>query len=122
MLTPHHQTTPHTLAAADVPACVRGQTVVSCHPKDYAGVDFVFSALDASVAGDVEAAFRDAGIPVFSNAKNYRMVRARLLPRLHMHELGVRVVLVVHIHCVGIGGLCKAAGAGRAACGATRQW
>lgn len=78
-----HQRQPHPQcdrarlhAAADVPACVKGQTVVSCHPKDYAGVDFVFSALDASVAGDVEAAFRDAGIPVFSNAKNYRMVRA----------------------------------------------
>jgi aspartate-semialdehyde dehydrogenase len=31
-------------------------------------------AQDANVAGEVEAAFRDAGIPVFSNARNYRMV------------------------------------------------
>jgi aspartate-semialdehyde dehydrogenase len=29
---------------------------------------------DADVAGDVEKAFSDAGVPVFSNARNYRMV------------------------------------------------
>ena len=33
----------------------------------------VFSALDSSVAGDVEAAFARAGAFVLSNAKNYRM-------------------------------------------------
>eukprot|EP00921_Rhytidocystis_pertsovi_P002137 GHVQ01003678.1.p1 GENE.GHVQ01003678.1~~GHVQ01003678.1.p1 ORF type:complete len:434 (+),score=25.67 GHVQ01003678.1:179-1303(+) len=35
--------------------------------------DLVFSGLDASVAGDIEEAFADAGVPVFSNAKNHRM-------------------------------------------------
>lgn len=33
----------------------------------------IFSALDSSVAGDVEAAFAKAGRMVLSNAKNYRM-------------------------------------------------
>ena len=35
--------------------------------------DFVFSGLSSSVAGEVEAAFAEAGYPVISNAKNYRM-------------------------------------------------
>jgi len=39
-------------------------------PRPY---DIVFSGLDASVAGEVEAAFAAAGYPVISNAKNHRM-------------------------------------------------
>ena len=35
--------------------------------------DFVFSVLDSSVAGPVEAAFAKAGYPVVSNSKNHRM-------------------------------------------------
>jgi len=35
--------------------------------------DFVFSGLDASVAGDLERDFAQAGYPVISNARNYRM-------------------------------------------------
>ena len=35
--------------------------------------DFVFSGLDASVAGEIEGQFADAGYPVISNARNYRM-------------------------------------------------
>ena len=35
--------------------------------------DFVFSGLDSRVAGEVERAFAEAGYPVISNARNYRM-------------------------------------------------
>ena len=35
--------------------------------------DFVFSGLDAHVAGDIERIFAKAGYPVVSNAKNFRM-------------------------------------------------
>jgi len=35
--------------------------------------DFVFSGLDASVAGEIETAFARAGTPVISNARNHRM-------------------------------------------------
>src|SRR3989344_6556455 len=35
--------------------------------------DFVFSGLDASVAGEIEKAFAKEGYPVISNTKNYRM-------------------------------------------------
>lgn len=36
--------------------------------------DFVFSGLDANVAGEIEAAFAQAGYGVISNARNYRLV------------------------------------------------
>lgn len=35
--------------------------------------DFVFSALSSKVAGEKEREFAEAGVPVISNAKNYRM-------------------------------------------------
>ncbi|HEX7071200.1 MAG TPA: aspartate-semialdehyde dehydrogenase [Rhodothermales bacterium] len=35
--------------------------------------DLVFSGLDANVAGEIEASFAEAGYPVISNARNYRM-------------------------------------------------
>jgi len=60
--------------SADVPGYVADETVSDCSVASFAGaVDLVFSALDADVAGGVEAAFRDAGVPVFSNARNFRM-------------------------------------------------
>ena len=40
---------------------------------DSVDLDFVFSGLDASVAGEAEGDFASRGIPVISNAKNYRM-------------------------------------------------
>jgi len=56
-----------------VPAWAAALTVVPCSPAAMPGAELVFSALDADVAGEVEAAFRDAGVAVFSNARNYRM-------------------------------------------------
>jgi len=46
----------------DVPAYAAGLVVVACEPAAMPGAVAVFSALDADVAGDVEAAFRDAGV------------------------------------------------------------
>ncbi len=42
-------------------------------PKPGKGPKLVFSALDASVAGDLERAFAEAGHIVVSNARNFRM-------------------------------------------------
>jgi aspartate-semialdehyde dehydrogenase len=53
---------PDDLAEKQVDACVPGR-----------GPRVVFSALDASVAGDIEQAFAAAGHFVVSNARNYRM-------------------------------------------------
>ena len=55
-----------------MPAGVGDRTVLGCDPAQVSA-PIVFSALDASVAGEVEAAFARAGRTVLSNAKNYRM-------------------------------------------------
>lgn len=55
-----------------LPEAVKEMTVKNCDPLEFEAVDFVFSGLDSSVAGEVEKAFASAGIPVISNAKNYR--------------------------------------------------
>jgi len=51
----------------------------------------VFSALDASVAGEIEAAFAAAGHTVISNARNYRMdpTVPLLIPEVNADHLGL---------------------------------
>ena len=56
-----------------MPDQVKSVAIKTCDPTQFKGCDLVFSGLDASVASDIEKAFLKAGIPVFSNAKNYRM-------------------------------------------------
>ena len=55
-----------------LPEGVADLTVVRCDPADVRS-KVVFSALDASVAGDIEQAFAKAGATVLSNARNHRM-------------------------------------------------
>ena len=57
---------------SDMPAEIRAMIVRACDPSDVTS-RIVFSALDSSVAGDVEAAFARAGRMVLSNARNFRM-------------------------------------------------
>lgn len=59
---------------AAMPEDVAELPVLPCDPAQV-DADVVFSALDSSVAGEVEAAFATAGAMVLSNAKNYRMER-----------------------------------------------
>jgi aspartate-semialdehyde dehydrogenase len=54
-----------------IPDGVAEMTVEACTPGK--GPKLVFSALDASVAGELEQAFADAGHFVLSNARNHRM-------------------------------------------------
>lgn len=54
-----------------IPASIGAMTVQACTTD--LDCDFVFSGLDASAAGDIEADFAKAGYPVISNARNYRM-------------------------------------------------
>jgi aspartate-semialdehyde dehydrogenase len=56
----------------ELPATIAAMCVVPCDPA-YVTAPLVFSALDAGVAGDVEAAFARAGRFVLSNARNYRL-------------------------------------------------
>lgn len=55
-----------------VPDAVGDLTIRTCDPGEV-GAKIVFSALDASVAGEVEQAFASAGAIVLSNARNHRM-------------------------------------------------
>jgi aspartate-semialdehyde dehydrogenase len=57
--------------AVPIPAESAQRTVEPCTPGR--GPRVVFSALDASVAGEIEQAFAAAGHFVVSNARNYRM-------------------------------------------------
>jgi aspartate-semialdehyde dehydrogenase len=56
---------------APIPATARNLLVRSLAPT--LECDFVFSALDSSVAGDAEEDFARAGYPVVSNSRNHRM-------------------------------------------------
>lgn len=55
-----------------MPKNIATQTVKSCKAGQFKDIDFVFSGLDSSVATEIELEFAKAGIPVISNAKNYR--------------------------------------------------
>ena len=57
---------------SSMPAEIAAMTVRACDPSEIKS-SIVFSALDASVAGEVEEAFARAGRMVLSNAKNFRM-------------------------------------------------
>ena len=59
------------IGEGEIPESIAAMTVSSCEPV--LDCDFVFSGLDASVAGEIERAFAVAGYPVISNARNYRM-------------------------------------------------
>jgi len=54
-----------------IPAVARDLVVKGVEPA--LNCDFVFSALDSSVAGPVEEDFAGAGYPVVSNSRNHRM-------------------------------------------------
>jgi aspartate-semialdehyde dehydrogenase len=58
----------------EMPNETAGLTVLPCEPGAF-DMPVVFSALDAGVAGDIEAAFARAGRVVLSNARSWRMER-----------------------------------------------
>lgn len=75
--------------ATPVPDELAGITVEACTPGR--GPRVVFSALDASVAGDIEQAFAAAGHVVVSNARNYRMdpLVPLLIPEVNADHLSL---------------------------------
>jgi aspartate-semialdehyde dehydrogenase len=58
--------------AGEMPSDVASLPVVACDPGEVEA-PIVFSALDSSVAGEVEQAFARAGRLVLTNARNHRM-------------------------------------------------
>jgi aspartate-semialdehyde dehydrogenase len=75
--------------AAPIPDELRGMKVEACTPGK--GPRVVFSALDASVAGEIEAAFAAAGHVVVSNARNFRMdpLVPLLIPEVNADHLSL---------------------------------
>lgn len=59
------------IGSRPIPAHLADVEVVASRPG--LDCDFVFSGLDAGAAGEIERAFAEAGYPVISNARNYRM-------------------------------------------------
>jgi aspartate-semialdehyde dehydrogenase len=75
--------------ATPIPESLGDIVVDSCVPGR--GPKVVFSGLDASVAGDIEAAFAAAGHIVVSNARNYRMdpLVPLLVPEVNADHLAI---------------------------------
>ena len=63
----------HWIEPTEMPEAIGDLEVRACEAEQFSEVDLVFSGLDSSVAGEIEKKFAEAGIPVISNAKNYRM-------------------------------------------------
>jgi len=61
----------------DLPREFQNLEIKECDPSQM-DCEIVFSALDASIAGEVETAFAKSGIAVFSNSKNHRL--SQLVP------------------------------------------
>jgi len=60
------------LGSAQLPERVAALTISECRPEHFTGCRAIFSALDSSVAGDIELEFARAGFKIFSNARNWR--------------------------------------------------
>lgn len=77
------------LMASKLPANIAKMKVQACEPN--MPCKWVFSALDASVAGEVEAAFAQAGYVVHSNARNHRMGKdvPLLVPEVNADHLNL---------------------------------
>jgi aspartate-semialdehyde dehydrogenase len=73
-----------------MPAEVRDLMVAECKPQDGAP-RLLFSAMDASVAAEIERAFAAAGHTVVSNSRNHRMDEdvPLLVPEINAGHLGL---------------------------------
>lgn len=59
--------------SADIPPRIKSMVVGKCDVEEIKSLcDLVFSGLDAAVAGEIESKCAEAGLAVFSNAKNHR--------------------------------------------------
>jgi aspartate-semialdehyde dehydrogenase len=78
------------IGGSGIPESVHDIAVLPCDPVEVSA-PIVFSALDASVAGEVEAAFARDGRLVLSNAKNFRMDQdvPLVIPEVNADHLGL---------------------------------
>lgn len=102
------------VGASSIPKAIAGLEVEETKPE--LDCDFVFSGLSSSVAGTVERAFAEAGYPVISNAKNYRMHEnvPLLIPevnpdhaaRIEAQDWGSDGYIVTNPNCSTVGLVC----------------
>jgi aspartate-semialdehyde dehydrogenase len=81
----------HWIESTELPQDVADIQVTICEPEHFNDIDFVFSGLDSSVAGTIERNFAEAGIPVISNAKNFRMDESvpLLIPEINPEHIAL---------------------------------
>lgn len=74
----------------DLPPSIAALTVLPCDPASVRA-PLIFSALDSSVAGEIEVAFARDGRVVCSNARNHRMERdvPLLVPEMNAQHVDV---------------------------------
>lgn len=105
---PYHEATAWRLEG-DMPEAVAGLTVQECKPETKAP-KLVFSAMDASVATEIEREFAEAGRYVVSNSRNHRMEPdvPLLVPEInaahlklveHQHKRGWKGAIVTNPNC-----------------------
>lgn len=66
-----YQEAVHWMMATPIPPHLANLKVSACRPSDL-NCQLVFSGLDASVAGEIETTFANAGCTVVSNSRNHR--------------------------------------------------
>ncbi len=103
------------LSGTSIPAPIADRTVKPTAP-DALDCDVVFSGLSSSVAGEIEQAFAEAGYPVISNAKNYRLKDdvPLLLPEVNpdhaslidQQDWGSEGFIVTNPNCSTVGLVC----------------
>ena len=105
---PYHEAAPWRLEG-DVPQAAARLTVQECKP-DTKAPKLVFSAMDASVAAEIEREFAEAGRYVVSNSRNHRMEPdvPLLVPEInaghlqliaHQHKRGWKGAIVTNPNC-----------------------
>ena len=77
--------------AGSVPEAIAGQRVHEAKPGSGNPPKLLFSAMDASVAGEIEQAFAAAGHFIVSNSRNHRMDSdvPLLIPEVNSDHLGI---------------------------------
>lgn len=103
------------LSGSPIPSDVAELEVQTTDPEGM-DCDFVFSALSSSVAGEIEKTFAEAGFPVVSNAKNYRLhdqvpllipeVNPDHLALIEQQDWGSEGFVVTNPNCSTVGLVC----------------
>ncbi len=96
------------LLSEPIPSHIAEMFVSGSNP--HSGIALAFSALDSSVAEEVELKYADYGVPVVTNAKSNRMKESvpLLIPEVNLEHLqriqrGSRGFIVANPNCAAIG-------------------